>query len=217
MPRSERKRSFGGNATAGDWTTAHPHTSICWIIARLPGLDLVQLARHLLTHPLLLQLFVPSSLFRQLTTPPLLRTFLRLALVRNRPAKMLGRGGRGAVNGLSKARGFSSTTPASAVSPYRRAAQAASARTTNKPTKRPSSTTVVATATQDRPVPSPAFNRDDTRWRDVQPLRPYRPQEMDHTFVGMTGGEIFHEMMLRQGIKHICMHSIAFQSLRLIR
>jgi hypothetical protein len=33
---------------------------------------------------------------------------------------------------------------------------------------------------------------------------------MDHTFVGMTGGEIFHEMMLRQGVKHICMCSIAF-------
>ena len=28
---------------------------------------------------------------------------------------------------------------------------------------------------------------------------------MDHSFVGMKGGEIFHEMMLRQGVKHICM------------
>jgi hypothetical protein len=27
---------------------------------------------------------------------------------------------------------------------------------------------------------------------------------MDHSFVGMTGGQIFHEMMLRQGVKHIC-------------
>lgn len=26
---------------------------------------------------------------------------------------------------------------------------------------------------------------------------------MDHSFVGMTGGQIFHEMMLRQGVKHI--------------
>lgn len=26
---------------------------------------------------------------------------------------------------------------------------------------------------------------------------------MDHSFVGMTGGEIFHEMMLRQGVKHV--------------
>jgi acetolactate synthase-1/2/3 large subunit len=28
---------------------------------------------------------------------------------------------------------------------------------------------------------------------------------MDHSFVGMNGGQIFHEMMLRQGVKHICM------------
>jgi hypothetical protein len=30
--------------------------------------------------------------------------------------------------------------------------------------------------------------------------------------VGMSGGEIFHEMMLRQGVKHVCeysMHNIA--------
>ena len=27
---------------------------------------------------------------------------------------------------------------------------------------------------------------------------------MDHSFVGLSGGEIFHEMMLRQGVKHIC-------------
>jgi hypothetical protein len=24
------------------------------------------------------------------------------------------------------------------------------------------------------------------------------------SFVGLSGGEIFHEMMLRQGVKHIC-------------
>lgn len=76
-------------------------------------------------------------------------------------------------------------------------------RNTTEPTKRPQSTTTTATATKERPVPSPAFNRDDTRWRDVHPLRPYKPQEMDHSFVGMTGGEIFHEMMLRQNVKHV--------------
>jgi acetolactate synthase-1/2/3 large subunit len=27
---------------------------------------------------------------------------------------------------------------------------------------------------------------------------------MDHSFVGMTGGQIFHEMMLRHGVKHVC-------------
>lgn len=29
------------------------------------------------------------------------------------------------------------------------------------------------------------------------------PQQMDHTFVGKNGGEIFHEMMLRHDVKHI--------------
>lgn len=38
----------------------------------------------------------------------------------------------------------------------------------------------------------------------MQPLTPFRQPEMDHSFVGMTGGEIFHEMMLRQGVKHVC-------------
>ena len=40
--------------------------------------------------------------------------------------------------------------------------------------------------------------------RDVQPLQPFRQPEMDHSFVGMTGGQIFHEMMLRHGVKHVC-------------
>jgi len=39
--------------------------------------------------------------------------------------------------------------------------------------------------------------------KDVQPLQPFRQPEMDHSFVGMTGGEIFHEMMLRHGVKHV--------------
>lgn len=26
--------------------------------------------------------------------------------------------------------------------------------------------------------------------------------------VGMSGGEIFHEMMLRQGVKHVCEFSV---------
>jgi hypothetical protein len=168
-----------------------PTLSICWIVAFV--LQLFGLTHPKLFHPL------PPSLLCQLTTHPPPPSGLR---------NMLSRASRGAANRLSKPRPFSSSAPASAVSPYRRAAQAASARTTTEAAKRPKSTTA-ATATHDRPVPSPAFNRDDTRWRDVQPLRPYRPQEMDHTFVGMTGGEIFHEMMLRQGVKHICMCSIA--------
>lgn len=56
-------------------------------------------------------------------------------------------------------------------------------------------------ASATRTVPSPAFNREDSK---LQPLQPYRQPEMDHTFVGKNGGEIFHEMMLRQGVKHVC-------------
>lgn len=28
--------------------------------------------------------------------------------------------------------------------------------------------------------------------------------DLPHRFIGMSGGEIFHEMMLRQGVKHVC-------------
>lgn len=34
---------------------------------------------------------------------------------------------------------------------------------------------------------------------------------MPNRFIGKTGGEIFHEMMLRHGVKHIC--AFAFRSL----
>jgi acetolactate synthase-1/2/3 large subunit len=48
----------------------------------------------------------------------------------------------------------------------------------------------------------------------IQPLEhqtPAPPQKSatsskpgyDHSFVGMSGGQIFHEMMLRQGVKHV--------------
>ncbi|KAK3906624.1 thiamine diphosphate-binding protein [Staphylotrichum tortipilum] len=37
----------------------------------------------------------------------------------------------------------------------------------------------------------------------VQPLVNPRKTDMDESFIGKTGGEIFHEMMLRQGVKHI--------------
>ncbi|KAK0304903.1 Acetolactate synthase, mitochondrial [Friedmanniomyces endolithicus] len=114
-----------------------------------------------------------------------------------------------ALQSLPRARRFSSTPAPAAVSPYRRAAQA-QAQTQQTPRRNVSDTatrsaavaTAAATSPQ-RAVPSPAFNRDDNRWRDVQPLQPYRQPEMDHSFVGMTGGAIFHEMMLRQGVKHV--------------
>ncbi|KAI9786613.1 MAG: Acetolactate synthase, mitochondrial [Geoglossum umbratile] len=55
---------------------------------------------------------------------------------------------------------------------------------------------------QTRPVPSPAFGHDSSRG-EVHPLQNVRPFEMDESLVGLSGGEIFHEMMLRQGVKHI--------------
>ncbi|KAF8245792.1 acetolactate synthase, partial [Wilcoxina mikolae CBS 423.85] len=56
-----------------------------------------------------------------------------------------------------------------------------------------------------RPIPSPAFNQtpDTASIQDVHPLRPRNKPAMDDSMVGMSGGEIFHEMMLRQGVKHI--------------
>ena len=40
------------------------------------------------------------------------------------------------------------------------------------------------------------------------PLNPHTDRA--HSFIGKTGGEIFHEMMLRQGVKHICECSLGF-------
>lgn len=119
---------------------------------------------------------------------------------------------RGALRCLQQAqcqRNFSATAGVAAVSPYTNARQSATTNSPKAASKRDQSTAATATATQtksaERPVPSPAFNRDDNRLRNVQPLRPYKPQpEMDHSLVGMTGGEIFHEMMLRHDVKHVC-------------
>lgn len=106
-----------------------------------------------------------------------------------------------AIQALRGSRGFSSTTQRPAISPYKRPAQATASKVGNDDARRPQST-AAATQTQSRARPSPAFNRED--YSNVQPLKPYRTPEMDHSFVGMTGGEIFHEMMLRQNVKHIC-------------
>lgn len=120
-------------------------------------------------------------------------------MIHTQPAKK-------ALQCLPRARRFSSTPAAAGVSPYNRAAQSQTSHTSKRnvsDTSKRSAQAAAATAPQ-RPVPSPAFNRDEMRFRDVQPLQPYRQPEMDHSFVGKTGGEIFHEMMLRQGVKHVC-------------
>lgn len=109
-----------------------------------------------------------------------------------------------ALQSLKGCRSFSTSAPRPAVSPYKRAGQVATSKVVKENAQRAQST-AAATTKEARARPSPAFNRED--WKDVQPLKPYRQPEMDHSFVGMTGGQIFHEMMLRQGVKHICMHT----------
>ncbi|KAG6005545.1 Acetolactate synthase, mitochondrial [Claviceps maximensis] len=52
-----------------------------------------------------------------------------------------------------------------------------------------------------RAVPSPSFNTESQS--HVQPLANRSRNDMDESFIGKTGGEIFHEMMLRQNVKHI--------------
>nr|POE50695.1 acetolactate synthase catalytic subunit, mitochondrial [Quercus suber] len=107
-----------------------------------------------------------------------------------------------AIQCLPRARRFSTTPATAALSPHRRSQQPQPQRRNVSDTATRAAQAVPAPATQ-RATPSPAFNRDDGRMNNVQPLQPFRQPDMDHSFVGMTGGEIFHEMMLRQGVKHV--------------
>lgn len=50
-----------------------------------------------------------------------------------------------------------------------------------------------------RPEPSPSFQQSPA----PQPLQRREPGTLDESFVGMSGGQIFHEMMLRHGVKHV--------------
>ncbi|KAK1831805.1 thiamine diphosphate-binding protein [Podospora conica] len=52
-----------------------------------------------------------------------------------------------------------------------------------------------------RPKPSPSFNAAPKD--HVQPLANTQKSGMDESFIGKTGGEIFHEMMRRHDVKHI--------------
>ncbi|KAL2827033.1 thiamine diphosphate-binding protein [Aspergillus cavernicola] len=61
--------------------------------------------------------------------------------------------------------------------------------------------TATATSTT-RPRPSPAFNQEPSR-NEISPLQNRQLPELDDSFVGLSGGEIFHEMMLRLGVKHV--------------
>ncbi|CEJ83130.1 Putative Acetolactate synthase [[Torrubiella] hemipterigena] len=62
--------------------------------------------------------------------------------------------------------------------------------------------TAASPAANVRPTPSPSFNAESNRGH-VQPLVNQQRPEMDESFIGKSGGEIFHDMMLRHGVKHI--------------
>lgn len=107
-------------------------------------------------------------------------------------------------------RALSTSSRLAALSPYNRSTAATQNQTTTAKRNVSAKASMQAQAaaapsqTAQRTVPSPAFNREDAKLRDVQPLQPYRQPELDHSFVGMKGGEIFHDMMLRHGVKHVC-------------
>ncbi|KAL2758958.1 hypothetical protein ACRALDRAFT_1069115 [Sodiomyces alcalophilus JCM 7366] len=74
------------------------------------------------------------------------------------------------------------------------------------------SSTAVAALQSAKKVPSEVRNQStsasspapETDQRShVEPLVNRRAPDMDESFIGKTGGEIFHEMMLRQNVKHI--------------
>ena len=57
-----------------------------------------------------------------------------------------------------------------------------------------------------RPTPAPGYQQLPTRNNVPYPppsLPPHVEGPLDHSFVGMSGGQIFHEMMVRHGVKHV--------------
>ncbi|RPB00080.1 acetolactate synthase [Choiromyces venosus 120613-1] len=102
----------------------------------------------------------------------------------------------------SPSKSFSTTPTATAISPHlRNQAVPARKNISNVPRNQ-------STSASTRPIPSLAFNQDPPSTAPpaahaLHPLQPKHGQEMDDSFVGMSGGQIFHEMMLRHGVKHI--------------
>ncbi|KAH6970840.1 acetolactate synthase [Ilyonectria sp. MPI-CAGE-AT-0026] len=96
-----------------------------------------------------------------------------------------------AIRAVAQARAFTTTTAVAAVQAPKKITAA----------KR-NQTTTAASSSPARDIPSPAFNADKNQ-SHVQPLVNPRRSDMDESFIGKTGGEIFHEMMLRQGVKHV--------------
>ncbi|KAL6301853.1 acetolactate synthase [Sparassis latifolia] len=57
-----------------------------------------------------------------------------------------------------------------------------------------------------RPAPAPGYQQAPSKNNVSMPppiLGPHHEGPLDHSFVGMSGGQIFHEMMVRHGVKHI--------------
>ncbi|KAF2473530.1 acetolactate synthase [Lindgomyces ingoldianus] len=77
----------------------------------------------------------------------------------------------------------------------------ATAATACAPTSKPYS--FESTTRQPRESPSLAFNTTQLKANPLHLARSGQQQELDESFIGKTGGEIFHEMMLRHGVKHI--------------
>ncbi|PHH65024.1 hypothetical protein CDD81_3422 [Ophiocordyceps australis] len=100
-----------------------------------------------------------------------------------------------ALKALSQTRQFCSTAPVAAVQAPRKIITS----------RRHQATAAAApsAAPQVRPIPSSAFNAQESSRSHVQPLVNPQQSDMDESFIGKTGGEIFHEMMLRHNVKHI--------------
>ncbi|KAI6131906.1 thiamine diphosphate-binding protein [Pisolithus thermaeus] len=58
-------------------------------------------------------------------------------------------------------------------------------------------------ATAIRPEPAPGFQQLPSSSVTLPLLESQKHAALDHSFVGMSGGQIFHEMMLRHGVKHV--------------
>ncbi|RGP65694.1 acetolactate synthase i ii iii large subunit [Fusarium longipes] len=93
-----------------------------------------------------------------------------------------------AIRAVAHARSFTTTSAVASVQTSKKVAS-----------QRNQSTAAAAPA---RDIPSPGFNVEKNQ-NNVQPLVNPRKNDMDESFIGKTGGEIFHEMMLRHGVKHI--------------
>ncbi|PIL24358.1 hypothetical protein GSI_14111 [Ganoderma sinense ZZ0214-1] len=69
-----------------------------------------------------------------------------------------------------------------------------------------SSVREATTSNSVRPTPASGYQQLPTRNNVPYPppsLPPHAEGPLDHSFVGMSGGQIFHEMMVRHGVKHV--------------